>query len=64
VTPKVHKTISKSYKYQATIIPRMRGEVVDSLVESRTKSKFDSVGAIELGDHMENICSVRIEEID
>jgi hypothetical protein len=34
---------------------RMRGHVGDSLVEPRTKSKFEKIGAIELQACMENI---------
>jgi hypothetical protein len=45
-------------------MPRMRVHVTYSLVEPRTKSKFDRAGATELEACAQNIHGARIEEID
>jgi hypothetical protein len=61
-TPKLQK--SQINQQEIKDMPRMRGQVADSLVEPRTKSKFDKVGATKLEACMQNIRGAQIEEID
>jgi hypothetical protein len=63
MNPKLHKLNSQSDQQEFIAMPRMRGQVVDSLVEPRKKDMFDRVIAIELEVYMKNIHGANMEEI-